>query len=42
MNLTNSIIDYRRHLKRKNYSPNTVANYLYSIKQFVILASNPN
>jgi site-specific recombinase XerD len=41
MNLTNSIIDYRRHLKRRNYSPNTVANYLYSIKQFVIWLQIP-
>ena len=41
MNLTHSIIDYRRHLKRRNYSPNTVDNYLYSIKQFVIWLQIP-
>ena len=41
MNLTDSIVDYRRHLKRRNYSPNTVANYLYSIKQFVIWLQIP-
>ena len=41
MNLTHSIIDYRRHLKRRNYSPNTVNNYLYSIKQFVIWLQIP-
>ncbi len=36
MNLTNSIIDYKCHLRRRNYSPNTIDNYLYSIKQFVL------
>jgi site-specific recombinase XerD len=41
MNLTHSIVDYRRHLKRRNYSPNTVDNYLYSIKQFVIWLQIP-
>jgi len=41
MNLTHSIIDYRRYLKRRNYSPNTVTNYLYSIKQFVIWLQIP-
>lgn len=41
MNLTDSIIEYRRHLKRRNYSPNTIANYLYSIKQFVIRLQIP-
>lgn len=36
MNLTNCITDYSRHLKRRNYSPNTIINYLSSIKQFVL------
>jgi site-specific recombinase XerD len=41
MNLTDSIVDYRRHLKRRNYSTNTADNYLYSIKQFVIWLQIP-
>jgi len=41
MNLTNSIIDYKRHLKRRNYSPHTIDNYLYSIKQFVLWLKIP-
>lgn len=35
MDLTNSIINYRRYLKRRNLSAYTVRNYLNSIKQFL-------
>jgi site-specific recombinase XerD len=41
MNLTNSIIDYRDHLKRRNYSPNTIVNYIGSIKEFALWAEKP-
>lgn len=41
MNLTNSILDYERHLKRRNSSPNTIINYLSSIKQFVLWIDMP-
>ena len=36
MNLTHSIIEYRRYLKRRNFSSHTIINYLSSIKQFVL------
>ena len=32
----NSIVNYRRYLKRKNYSPNTIINYLNTLKHFII------
>jgi site-specific recombinase XerD len=35
MDLTNSIINYRRYLKRRNLSAYTVRNYLNSLKQFL-------
>lgn len=35
MDFTNSIINYRRYLKRRNLSPYTVRNYLNSLKQFL-------
>ena len=34
MNITESILNYRRFLKRKNYSDLTVKNYLHRLKQF--------
>ena len=36
MQMTNTIIDFRRHLKRRNYSKHTVKYYLNIIKQYVI------
>jgi site-specific recombinase XerD len=36
MRLTNSIVNYRRHLKRRNYSAHTVKNYMNTLKHFVI------
>ena len=41
MNLTNSIIEFRRYLKRRNYSAHTIRNYLHSIKQFVLWVDLP-
>ena len=35
MELTNSIINYRRYLKRRNLSRYTVRNYLNNLKQFL-------
>ena len=36
MEMTDVIIDFRRHLKRRNYSTHTVKYYLHIIKQYVI------
>ncbi len=36
MALTDAIIRYRRFLKRRNVSPNTVKHYLHGLKQFVV------
>ena len=36
MDITNSILNYRRFLKRKNYSPRTVRNYMNNLKHFAI------
>jgi len=41
MNMTNSIIEFRRYLKRRNYSVHTIKNYLHSIKQFVVWVDMP-
>ena len=35
MDITNSIIHYRRSLKRRNYSPHTVRNYLNILQQYI-------
>jgi integrase/recombinase XerC/integrase/recombinase XerD len=36
MDLTDAIIDYRRFLKRKNYSAHTVKNTINRLKHFVV------
>jgi len=36
MQMTNVIINFRRHLKRRNYSPHTVKYYLNILKQFFL------
>jgi site-specific recombinase XerD len=41
MRLTDSIIDYRRHLKRRNLSANTVKNYINTLKHFVLFLDMP-
>ncbi len=41
MNMTNSIIEFRQYLKRRNYSKHTIRNYLHSIKQFVVWVDVP-
>jgi len=41
MKMIDVIINYRRYLKRRNYSPHTVKYYLNVIKQFVIWLNVP-
>ncbi|UCH23506.1 MAG: tyrosine-type recombinase/integrase [Deltaproteobacteria bacterium] len=41
MNITDSIINYRRYLKRRNCSANTVRSYLSNLKQFVLWLDEP-
>ena len=35
MDVTNAIINFRRHLKRKNYSQHTVKNYLNMLQHYI-------
>jgi site-specific recombinase XerD len=41
MAITDVIIRYRRFLKRRNVSPNTVKNYLHGLKHFVVWLDVP-
>ena len=41
MKMVNVIINYRRFIKRRNYSPHTVKYYMNVIKQFVIWLNVP-
>ena len=41
MDLTHSIIEYRRHLKRRNFSTHTAINYMSSIKLFIMWLKVP-
>jgi site-specific recombinase XerD len=41
MDITDSIINYRRFLKRKNCAKGTVKNYMNSLKNFVIWIDSP-
>jgi len=41
VDLTNSIINYRRYLKRRNLSQYTVRNYLNNLKQFLAWLNAP-
>lgn len=41
MQMTNVIIDFRRYLKRRNYSRHTVKNYLSVLREFVIWLDVP-
>lgn len=36
MSLTESVMHYRSYLKRKNYSSNTIKNYLNRLKHFLV------
>ncbi|MBW1819355.1 MAG: site-specific integrase, partial [Deltaproteobacteria bacterium] len=41
MQMTNVIINFRRYLKRRNYSKYTVKNYLSILREFVIWIDVP-
>jgi site-specific recombinase XerD len=41
MAITDSILHYRRFLKRRNYSAHTVKNYMSTLKQFVLWLDVP-
>ena len=41
MALTESIVNYRRFLKRRNYSAHTVKNYMNTLKHFVVWVDVP-
>jgi site-specific recombinase XerD len=41
MQISNVIINFRRHLKRRNYSTHTVKYYLYIIRQYVLWLNVP-
>ena len=41
MNLTESILNYRRYLKRRNLSKHTNRNYLHRLKQFMVWVAVP-
>ena len=41
MDLTNAILNYRRFIKRKNYSVHTVKNYMSTLKQFILWVDIP-
>ena len=41
MDITDSIVNYRRFLKRRNFSSNTVKNYINTLKHFVVWLNVP-
>ena len=41
MKMTNVIVNFRRYLKRRNYSKHTVKYYLNILKQFVVWIDVP-
>ena len=41
MGITDAIINYRRFLKRRNYSKYTVRNYMNTLKHFVLWLDVP-
>ena len=41
MAIIDSIINFRRHLKRKNYSPRTVRDYMSTLREFVVWLDCP-
>jgi site-specific recombinase XerD len=41
MDLTNAILNYRRFIKRKNYSAYTVKNYMSTLRQFILWIDVP-
>lgn len=41
MAITESILNYRRHLKRRNYSAHTIKNYMNTLKHFIVWVDVP-
>ena len=41
MDIINWIVNYRRFLKRRNYSPHTIKNYMNSLKHYAIWVNVP-
>jgi site-specific recombinase XerD len=41
MEITDAVVSYRRYLKRRNYSPHTIKNYLNRLKHFVLWVDVP-
>ncbi len=41
MAITAAILNYRRFLKRRNYSGHTIKNYMHTLKQFVLWVNVP-
>ena len=41
MGITDSIINYRRFLKRRNYSAHTLRNYMSTLRQFIVWLDMP-
>ncbi|MCP3676114.1 MAG: tyrosine-type recombinase/integrase, partial [Deltaproteobacteria bacterium] len=41
MSISDAILNWRRHLKRRNYSPHTVKNYMNALKHFVLWLDEP-
>ena len=39
--MTDAIVRYRRYLKRRNYSPHTIRNYMNTLKHFVLWLDEP-
>ena len=41
MVIINWIVNYRRFLKRRNYSPHTIKNYMHTLRHFVLWLDIP-
>lgn len=41
MAITDVIIQYRRFIKRRNYSPHTIRNYMHTLRQFILWVNVP-
>lgn len=41
MDLTNAVLNYRRFIKRRNYSAHTVKNYMSTLRQFILWIDVP-
>ena len=41
MAIISAILNYRRFLKRRNYSGHTIKNYMHTLKQFVVWVDVP-